>query len=80
LRTNCVTGITANRDRLAAQTSSSVGVITALIPHIGYVAASKLAKEALATNANITDLVVSSGLLTRDQVGDLLTPERLTRH
>ena len=80
LRTNCVTGITANTDRLAAQTSSSVGVITALIPHIGYAAASKLAKEALATNANIADLVVSSGLLTRDQVGDLLTPERLTRH
>src|SRR6185369_10342894 len=80
LRTNCVTGITANTDRLAAQTSSSVGVITALIPHIGYVAASKLAKEALATNANIADLVVSSGLLTREQVGDLLTPERLTRH
>ena len=52
----------------------------ALIPHIGYAAASTLAKEALATNANIADLVVSSGLLTRDQVGDLLTPERLTRH
>jgi aspartate ammonia-lyase len=80
LRENCVTGITANTARLAAQTGSSVGVITALIPHIGYAAASKLAKEALATNANIADLVVSSGLLTRDQVGDLLTPERLTRH
>jgi aspartate ammonia-lyase len=80
LRANCVTGITANTERLAAQTGSSVGVITALIPHIGYAAASKLAKEALATNANIADLVVSSGLLTRDQVGDLLTPERLTRH
>jgi aspartate ammonia-lyase len=80
LRTNCVTGITANTDRLAAQTGSSVGVITALIPHIGYAAASKLAKEALATNANIADLVVSSGLLTRDQVSEMLTPERLTRH
>jgi aspartate ammonia-lyase len=80
LRENCVAGITANRERLAAQTASSVGVITALIPHIGYAAASKLAKEALATNANIADLVVSSGLLTRDQVGELLTPERLTRH
>jgi aspartate ammonia-lyase len=80
LRENCVAGITANRERLAAQTASSVGVITALIPHIGYAAASKLAKEALATNANIADLVVSSGLLTRDQVTEMLTPERLTRH
>ena len=80
LRANCVVGITANTERLAAQTGSSVGIITALIPHIGYAAASKLAQQALATNANIADLVVSSGLLTRDQVDELLTPERLTRH
>ena len=80
LRVNCVTGITANRERLAAQTGSFVGVITALIPHIGYAAASKLAREALATKANIADLVVSSGLMTREQVDELLTPERLTRH
>ena len=78
LRENCVTGITANRERLAAQTGSFVGVITALIPHIGYGAASKLAKEALVTNANIADLVVSSGLMTREQVAEMLTPERLT--
>ena len=80
LRENCVAGITANRERLAAQTGSFVGVITALIPHIGYGAASKLAKEALVTNANIADLVVSSGLMTREQVAEMLTPERLTRH
>jgi aspartate ammonia-lyase len=80
LRVNCVTGITANREHLAAQTASFVGVVTALIPHIGYAAASKLAREALATNANIADLVVSSGLMTREQVDELLTPERLTRH
>lgn len=79
LRVNCVAGITANRARLAAQTSSSVGVITALIPQIGYAAASKLAKEALATNANIADLVVSHGLMTREQISELLSPERLTR-
>jgi aspartate ammonia-lyase len=77
LRANCVVGITANTERLAAQTGSSVGVITALIPHIGYAAASKLAKDALATHANIADLVVSSGLLTRERVTELLSPERL---
>ncbi len=80
LRVNCIVGITANRERLSAQTGSFVGVITALIQHIGYAAASKLAREALDTNANIADLVVSSGLMTREQVDELLTPERLTRH
>lgn len=78
LRENCITGITANKDRLAEQVGSFVGVITALIPHIGYGPASKLAKEALATNANIADLVVSSGLLTREQVTEMLSPSHLT--
>jgi aspartate ammonia-lyase len=53
-------------------------VITAVIPHIGYGQASRLAKEALATNANIADLVVSSGLLTREQVTEMLSPANLT--
>ncbi len=79
LRVNCVTGITANKERLAQQVDSFVGVITALIPHIGYAAATRLAREALGTNARIGDLVVSSGLLTREQLSELLTPERLTR-
>jgi aspartate ammonia-lyase len=78
LRTNCVEGITANTHRLAAQVGSFVGVITALIPHIGYGPASELAREALATNADITDLVVKSGILTRDQVTAMLSPENLT--
>jgi len=78
LRVNCVVGITANRERLAAETGSFVGVITTLIPHIGYAAASKLAKEALSTNANVAELVVSAGLMTRAEVNELLTPEKLT--
>jgi aspartate ammonia-lyase len=78
LRVNCITGITVNSERLAQQIASFVAVITALIPHIGYGPAAKLAKEALATNANIADLVVKSGLLSRDQITELMSPERLT--
>ncbi|RKH07936.1 aspartate ammonia-lyase [Corallococcus carmarthensis] len=79
LRVNCVRGITANEQRLARQVDSFVGVITALMPHIGYAPATRLAREALATNASIADLVVAAGLLTREQLSELLTPERLTR-
>jgi aspartate ammonia-lyase len=78
LRVNCVTGITANADYLAAQVGASVGVITALIPHIGYGPASALAKRALATNTNIVDLVVEAGLMTREEVTKLLSLETLT--
>lgn len=78
LRVNCITGITANKERLAKEVGSFVGVITALIPRIGYGPAAGLAKEALATNANIADMVVESGVLTREQVNAMLSPERLT--
>ena len=80
LRVNCIEGITANKERLAMQISSFVGVITAIIPDIGYGPASELAKKALATNANIADLIVESGLMTRDRVKEMLSPERLTRN
>ncbi|RKH72526.1 aspartate ammonia-lyase [Corallococcus aberystwythensis] len=79
LRVNCVRGITANKERLARQVDSFVGVITALMPHIGYAPATRLAREALATNASIADLVVEAGLLTREQLDELLSAERLTR-
>ena len=79
LRENCVTGITANAERLRRQVGSFVGLITALVPHIGYRAAADLAREALASGVNIADLVVASGLLSREQVTEALSPDRLTR-
>jgi len=78
LRVNCVDGITANREFLEAQVASSVGVITALIPYIGYGEASKLAKQALATGRPVADLVVEGGLMTRADVMKQLQPGRLS--
>ena len=78
LRENCVEGITANREHLAKQVESFAGVITALIPAIGYGPAAQLARQALATGESVADLVTSSGLLTREQVTELLSIERLT--
>jgi aspartate ammonia-lyase len=78
LRVNCIDGITANTVRLAAQVESSVGVVTALTPYIGYAAAATLAHTALTTNASIADLVVSSGLMREADVARVLSPERLS--
>jgi aspartate ammonia-lyase len=77
LRENCVTGITANVDRIRQQLGSFVGLVTGLVPEIGYVRASQLAQEALATGASIADLAVASGMLTRERANELLAPERL---
>ncbi|KQV05290.1 aspartate ammonia-lyase [Leifsonia sp. Root112D2] len=78
LRVNCVDGITANEERLDAMVGSSVGVITALTPYIGYAAAAALAKTALLTGHNVADLVVEAQLMGRDDVARLLSPARLS--
>ncbi|KAB1657291.1 aspartate ammonia-lyase [Pseudoclavibacter chungangensis] len=78
LRVNCIDGITANEAKLADQVSSSVGVVTALTPFIGYTEAAKLAKEALLSKASIADLVVERGLLNRERVDAILQPAILS--
>ena len=78
LRVNCIDGITANEEKLAATVSTSVGVVTALTPYIGYAASSKLAKEALTSHQTIAELVVERGLLTREEVDRILVPSELS--
>jgi len=78
LRVNCIDGITANTERLALQVGTSVGVVTALTPYIGYAASATLAHTALTTNASIAELVVAAGLMTQEQCDRVLSPERLS--
>lgn len=77
-RVNCVDGITANEDRLDDIVSRSVTVITALAPTLGYAVSADLAKEALATNANIRELVLARELLDEATLDRLLEPGRIT--
>jgi aspartate ammonia-lyase len=78
LRINCIDGITPNLTRLSMQVETSVGVVTALTPYIGYAASATLAHEALTTSASIADLVVEAGLMDREEVMRVLSPERLS--
>ncbi len=77
LRVNCVDGITANAEFTEGQVTASVGVSTALNPHIGYAAASRIAKTALKTGQRVADMVVEEGLLDAARVEELLKPESL---
>ena len=79
LREQCVVGITANTERLEQMVARSVGVVTALVPIIGYEAAAELAHRGLATGESIVDMVVEKGLMTREDVLAHLTPQRLAR-
>jgi len=79
LRERCVIGITANTDRLQETVDTSVGVVTALVPIIGYEAAAELAERGLTTGESIADMVVEKGLMSREDVIAQLTPEWLAR-
>jgi aspartate ammonia-lyase len=79
LAERCVRGITANRERLAEHMNRSIGIVTALNPHIGYANATEVAQEALRTGRSVYDLVLERKLLTKEQLHEILRPESLTR-
>jgi aspartate ammonia-lyase len=79
LETRCIAGITANRDFLHTAVRGSIGLVTALNPHIGYSRASAIAREALASGRGIAELVLQRGWLSQAQLDEILRPELLTR-
>jgi aspartate ammonia-lyase len=78
LQDRCVEGITANRERMQSFVEQSVGVITALVPILGYETTTEIAKEALESGRGVYDLVCDRGLMTRDQLDRLLNPASMT--
>jgi len=79
LAEKCVDGITANRDRCRKLVENSIGLVTALNPLIGYENSSAIAKEALETNRSVYDLVLEKGLLTKEKLAEVLSPENMMR-
>lgn len=74
----CVPGITANEKLLAERVARSAGLATALNPYIGYEKAAEIAKAALMQGKPVAELVLERGLLTKEQLDRILSPERLT--
>ncbi len=77
LRERCVAGITANPDRLRWYVEHSIGIVTALVPALGYEAATSVAKEALESGRSVYDVVSERGLMTRAALDALLDPARM---
>src|SRR5436305_1955706 len=59
----CVEGIDADRAQCEYWLERSPAIVTALAPRIGYAEAAKLAKEAVAKNVTVRQLVMEKGLL-----------------
>ncbi len=79
LTKNCIQGITANRIICKEVVDKSIGIITALAPHIGYKNSSDIAKESLKTGVPVAELTVSKGLLSLDDINIILNPFEMTK-
>ena len=75
---NCVTGITANVQHCKSLVDNSVGIITAVCPHIGYDVASAVAKEAIDTGASAREILLRDKLLSSDDLELILNPLSMT--
>lgn len=75
---NCVIGITANETRCRYFVENSVGIITAICPYVGYQKAAEIAKEAIKTGESVRKLIIEKGLLTKEQMDEIMEPVQMT--
>ena len=77
-RTKCVDGITVDEKVLAHYMETTVGIVTALNPILGYEKATELAQEAYKSGKGILEIIREKNILTEQQIKDLLDPVKLT--
>ena len=74
----CVEGIEADAAQCAYWLERSPALVTALAPKIGYAEAAKLAKEAVAKNVTVRQLVMEKGLLKGKELDEVLDLRAMT--
>ncbi|HUX12629.1 MAG TPA: aspartate ammonia-lyase [Spirochaetia bacterium] len=74
----CIDGITANVDRCRDMVEDSIGIVTALVPYIGYDAAAELAGEALQSGERVLSLLRKKRLLSEQVLTEILDPQKMT--
>ena len=75
---NCVIGITANETCCRYFVENGVGIITAICPYVGYQKAAEIAKEAIKTGESVRKLIIETGLLTKEQMDEIMDPVQMT--
>lgn len=77
-RTKCIDGITVNEKMLEHYMETTVGIVTALNPIVGYEKATELAAEAYKSGKGILQIIREKKILSEDQIKELLDPVKLT--
>jgi len=78
LRKQCIDGITVNEKVLEHYLETTVGIVTALNPVLGYEKATELADEAYKSGKGVIEVIREKKLLTEEQIKDVLDPVKLT--
>ncbi len=76
---NCISGITANESHCRRLLDESVGMVTALCPHIGYARAAAIAKEALKKQVSVRTLILEQKLLSHQALDTILDAYGMTQ-
>ncbi|ECR1500812.1 aspartate ammonia-lyase, partial [Campylobacter coli] len=77
LADKCIDGISANEKICSDFVYNSVGIVTALNPYIGYENSASIAKEAMSTGKRVADIALERGLLSKEQIDEILTPANM---
>ena len=76
-RVHCVEGIVPDAERMEYNLHNSLMLVTCLTPKIGYEAAAKCAKKALADGTTLKEAVLALGLLTAEEFDETVRPEKM---
>jgi len=74
---NCVCGIKANKQKMSDNLNSSLMLVTALSPTVGYENAAKIAKLAFEENISLKEASLKLSLLTESEFDALFKPEQM---
>lgn len=75
---HCLAGIEANADRLKEYVEKSVGIITAVNPHLGYEVAARIARQAILQGKSVRELCLQFDVLTEEELDLILNPYEMT--
>ena len=73
----CVKGIKANKKRIREHLDNSLMLVTALVPHIGYDNAAKIAKTALKNGTTLQHETLKTGLIKEDDYKKIVNPKKM---
>ena len=77
LRDKCVDGITVNKEICENYVFNSIGIVTYLNPFIGHHNGDLVGKICAQTGKGVREVVLEKGLLTAEQLDDILSVENL---